>query len=257
MLLFNKKKLSIKKLGEGHIHYTYLVETPHGKIVLQKLNKAFGLVPNITKVIEYLKDRFYTLKIPKGWRIVEYIDAKETFTPNEEQFKSAIKIVAKFHKVIQDFDAPIRTDIHVFPELQKEYDKLASLSQKVIHGDLRFDNILFKGDEAVTIIDLDTVQKYTPLWDLANMIFMWCGGVDNKPDVKKIKTIKQTYFNHKDCIINFEERKYLDLAVITFAKELHYRFKDYDYFKKLSKEYCDYRSKAALDFAKYYEKENF
>lgn len=246
-----EKKLFIKKLGDGHIHHTYLVETPHGKIVLQKLNKAFGLMPNITKVVEHLRGKINTLKIPKDWRVVEYIDAKDVVDPNEKQVKSAIELVATFHKVIQDFDAPIRTDIHVFPELQKNYDKLDSLPKKVIHGDMRFDNFLFKGNKAVAIIDLDTVQRYTPLWDLANMIFMWCGGVENKPDFEKIKMIKQIYFGHKDCIIG-EERKYLDFAVETFGKELHYRFKDYDYFKKLPKEYCDMRSVNALAFSQHF-----
>lgn len=248
MNMNNLKKAFITELGDGHIHHTYLVETPYGKIVLQKLNKAFGLVPDITAVVKYLKNKISTLEIPTDWRVVKYIDAKDIIDPNDEQLKSAVELVATFHKVIQNFDAPVRTDIHVFPKLQANYDKLALLPQKVIHGDLRFDNILFNGDNATAIIDLDTVQKYTPLWDLANMIFMWCGGVENKPDFEKIEKIKRIYFEHKDCII-YEERIYLDFAIETFGKELHYRFKDYEYFKKLPKEYCDMRSLNALNFA--------
>ncbi len=56
------------------------------------------------------------------------------------------------------------------------------LPQRVVHGDPKISNILFRGDEAIGLIDLDTCNRHTILVDLGDAVRSWCrdGGEDER-----------------------------------------------------------------------------
>lgn len=240
----------VKKFGDGHINETYLLETDNDKVVIQKVNKSYDKVGNIERVANFLeKKEFPSVRVLKNWRVVSFVKGKpiKVKKATNKQLKSAIELVVKFHNIIQDFEVRNGCNPH------KKIKEFESLPKRNIHGDMRFDNILFKDDRAIAIIDLDTVTEDYIVWELANIIFMWCGGVSGKPDLKRIQNIKKWYFELEDFWTE-KEKNILDSVVKLFSKEKHEQFKNYDYFKKLSKEYCDKRSENAMKFLKKYEK---
>lgn len=248
----------IREIGDGHINDTYLLDDGKEKVIVQKLGKSFGRIPDIKPVTDYLKGKFDTVEVLDNWRITSYKSGK-VYTPEEiteKQLLEAVDVVAEFHNAIQGFDKAeelnqIHSAVHIL-ELADKYKKLEKLPKRVIHGDMRLDNIMFKNGKPYTLIDLDTVHKSYIVWDIANMIFMWTGGVKGKPNQELAKKIKKRYLDKIDFLTQ-EEVEMIDFTTKLYALELHYRFQDYDYFSKLSKEYCDKRSKAAL---KYYESVN-
>ena len=249
-------KINIKKIGDGHINDTFLFDNKNDKVVVQKLGKSFGEVSDISPVCDFLeKKKFNTIKVLKNWRVLNYIDGRAYTSFNRKQLLSALKITSSFHRVIQKFNASEK-NFHSFLYLRKEYKSLPqNLPLRVIHGDMRPDNILFKKDMAIALIDLDTVHKGCICWDIANMIFSWCGGMEGKIRIEEINIIKKFYSTKVKFLTNREVDS-IDEFVKVFALEIGHRFKDYNYFKKLEKSYCQKRSRDALTFYRKY-KTNF
>jgi len=56
------------------------------------------------------------------------------------------------------------------------------LPRRVVHGDPKISNILFQGDKAIGLIDLDTCNRHTILVDLGDAVRSWCrdGGEDER-----------------------------------------------------------------------------
>ena len=50
----------------------------------------------------------------------------------------------------------------------------ADLPQRVVHGDPKISNVLYRGREAVGMIDLDTCNRHTVLVDLGDAVRSWC-----------------------------------------------------------------------------------
>ena len=117
-------QLNISRIDSGFMHDSYLITDKNERIVLQKLNKTFGSIPDIDKVSKFLIDKkFPTVRALDNYRITRYIYGIVESQPNDVQFVSALQLVGKFHRLIQDFDAPIRKDIHSVKELKKNYQK--------------------------------------------------------------------------------------------------------------------------------------
>lgn len=51
---------------------------------------------------------------------------------------------------------------------------MPALPERIIHGDLKFSNILFRGDEAVALVDLDTLQWGSVVVELGDAFRSWC-----------------------------------------------------------------------------------
>lgn len=50
----------------------------------------------------------------------------------------------------------------------------ADLPRRVVHGDPKISNVLFDGDRAVGLIDLDTCMRHTVIVDLGDAVRSWC-----------------------------------------------------------------------------------
>ncbi len=99
----------------------------------------------------------------------------------------------------------------------------------VVHGDLKISNILFEGDEARALIDLDTVSPM-PLWmELGDAWRSWCNpsGEDQSKarfDLEIFAASIQGYLGALEAPLLAEERRSLVFAVERIALELSARF---------------------------------
>lgn len=62
-------------------------------------------------------------------------------------------------------------------EIRREIGPLmlpADLPQRVVHGDPKISNVMFDGDVAVGLIDLDTCNRHSVLVDLGDAMRSWC-----------------------------------------------------------------------------------
>jgi len=156
----------------------------------------------------------------KIWRVFQYIPGctNETgLTPS--QAYSAGQLVGKFHDSMRYFPGNLKYSIPHFhdteyymqrlQEVSAEYEgspkytslqsaidfvvneyrgvglTLDSLPIRLIHGDLKVNNILFdeKNVSAVAILDLDTVMRKSIVVDLGDAVRTWCGKVSEKGQV--------------------------------------------------------------------------
>ena len=49
-----------------------------------------------------------------------------------------------------------------------------NLPTRVVHGDPKISNVMFEGDRAIGMIDLDTCNRHTVLVDIGDAIRSWC-----------------------------------------------------------------------------------
>lgn len=74
--------------------------------------------------------------------------------------------------------------VHDAAAIQPEVDEILrelpglvlppDLPRQVVHGDPKISNVMFEGDEAVGLIDLDTCNRHSVLVDLGDAVRSWC-----------------------------------------------------------------------------------
>jgi Ser/Thr protein kinase RdoA (MazF antagonist) len=86
-------------------------------------------------------------------------------------------------QLMADPDESIRNAAEL---LLAELPKLAlptDLPQHIIHADPKISNFLFDdNNKGICLIDLDTIQKLSPLYDLGDAIRSWCGQAEDDPN---------------------------------------------------------------------------
>jgi thiamine kinase-like enzyme len=197
-------------LGAGLVNETYLVRTNVDEYVLQRINgSVFGdpeaLMQNIATVSEHLSGRFVPQLVearPGGWLVYEgavawriwrrVADATPCAELTPARVRSAAELVGRFHLAVADLarrlallrdavDAdPFGRVEHARPEIERvlAFEELATeatalaaqLSPQVAHNDAQMNNILFRGDEAVCLVDLDTVMPTARFWDVGDLL---------------------------------------------------------------------------------------
>jgi len=244
--------MKIRELGKGFMHKTYLADIDSDKYVIQKLGKSFGSIPDMNNISKELNRRhFPTIEVLPNWRVTKHIEGECIESPNDRQFKSALRLALMFHATTRDIKVLKNKNIHSVFELKDSYEIINQLSHRTIHGDLKPLNFIFRGDVAVALIDLDLVHSAPIVWDIANLICSWCN-VNGEINYDRVELIKNTYFHSDVC--SQEEFNMIDFTVLTFSLEFYYRYQDYDYFANLKKSYCDMRVKSAMKFYKNFKK---
>ncbi|MCA9537615.1 MAG: phosphotransferase [Myxococcales bacterium] len=141
------------------------------------------------------------------WRLAPYVEGetreKVTSTAQAEQ---GARMLGRFHRAMADIEHvfasqhPLHdTEGHlarlrdaainprhasicprVADEIAAVFERLpplllpADLPRRVVHGDPKISNVLFRGEEAVGLIDLDTCNVHTVLVDLGDAVRSWC-----------------------------------------------------------------------------------
>lgn len=183
-------------------------------VVTQYLEKKNFLAPSAVLTI----DGEVLCKTDDGnWRLQTYIDG-DTYDKieDEEMAREAGRIYAEFHQAMNDIDYEFQTNIvmHESKKILKEFNQTvdeaaveliepvqaeidflneelpkyflpSGLPQRVIHADPKITNILFdKNKKAITIIDLDTVNRSNLLVELGDAFRSWCGLDEDDPKNK-------------------------------------------------------------------------
>jgi Ser/Thr protein kinase RdoA (MazF antagonist) len=158
------------------------------------------------------------------WRLQTAIPGNSYHTINSEDMaRSAGKLLGKFHQVMSSLDYQFKSQkiLHDTPVIFKNfiattekfknnelYHLVSSdielitqavpglflpedLPKRVIHGDPKISNILFIQNEAVSLVDLDTCNRHTPLVEIGDAIRSWCGGLEDDPH----NTLNKKYFS--------------------------------------------------------------
>ncbi len=63
--------------------------------------------------------------------------------------------------------------------------KLASLPRRLIHGDLKISNLLFEGETACALIDLDTIMRHTIAVEMGDALRSWCATAGEDAQVQR------------------------------------------------------------------------
>ena len=185
-----------------------------------------------------------------------------------DQARSAGALVASFHCGLMDWSgdlAPIGFPFHDLPKhlsdlrdalaengdhpLQREVAKLAetlfatqaawtphpALPVRVLHGDLKFSNLLFDGsespdcDRAHALIDLDTISRLPLYYDMGDAWRSWCNVGGEGPeavrfDLDLFRASAEGYLSALGMEVSQEERASLADSVERVSLELGVRF---------------------------------
>ena len=222
---FSGPTASVGELGGGHINETFLVATPAGDYVVQRINRSVFadpqlLVDNVVTVSTHLRGELVPVLVAArrgGWLVREGGDAwrawrrvagAETIRePTPARVGSAAHLLGRFHagladldpdavgEVLPDFHDParrlrmLRAVVEADPrgrvrgveaEIAAAFaaeplagiaeDLVARVPRRVAHNDAKLDNVLFRGNDAVCLVDLDTVMPSAWFWDVGDLL---------------------------------------------------------------------------------------
>ncbi len=151
--------------------------------------------------------QYYKNEENRVWRVFEYLDHDQLTEMTPETAYEAAKLLGKFHRIMSTSDFQPKFALPGFhdtpqiieklrvrmnnPELKdkakavhEEYRFIAQnierfylpkgLSKIIIHGDPKFNNILFKNSKAIALLDLDTMMQAPAPLDLGDGFRSWC-----------------------------------------------------------------------------------
>ncbi len=292
----------IKKIKGGIVNDSYKITAAKGIFVAQRLNKIFNekVIEDWSNVQQFLeKNNFQAPKILKTkngkkfhfdgqhlWRLLNYIENEET-KKSEKTIFEAGKTLAKFHKILENFNYQPKFKIPNFHQTKKIIQKLAivfdknkntkkankvkkevlfvleevkkyylpeSLPTILIHGDPKFENFLFKNNKVVGLVDLDTITKANSLIDIGDAFRSWCS-INNKFNLDIYKAALNGYQKENpDKIIDKFALKAIGLIIL----ELCARFLT-DYFEEsyFSWDPLKYSSLSSCNLERYNEQINY
>ncbi len=94
-----------------------------------------------------------------------------------------------------------------------------TLPQRVIHGDPKITNIVFASKGRMVMVDLDTCQRDTPLFDLGDALRSWC-----KLDLRCFRPALVGYRSKASGFLSRNEQKYIVQAFQLITLQLAARF---------------------------------
>ncbi len=178
----------------------------------------------------------------RWWRLATWIDGEtRDKVASIDEAEQGARALGRFHHAMADFDYPFAsqhplhdTEAHlaglrsalmrpeyaeyresISGEIEQILEVLPSLllpsdlPQRVVHGDPKISNVLYRGAEAVGMIDLDTCNRHTLLVDLGDAVRSWCrdGSEDEQQHfrIDRFEAIIRGYaaegpiLNHLEC----------------------------------------------------------
>ncbi len=199
---------------------------------------------------------------PDGvWRLLSWIEG-ETYhrTSSLASLRSAGALVARFHEALLDlrhefaFQRPGAHDTAAHRRRlhdalaahrgHRRYDALAPLAEailayplppqavvptRVVHGDLKLSNVLFRGLRAVALVDLDTLQRGNLAVELGDALRSWCNPsgedcAESSIDPERFHAAMAGYLSEAHRWIQPAEVEAIVGGIETIALELASRF---------------------------------
>ncbi|MGA1863792.1 MAG: phosphotransferase enzyme family protein [bacterium] len=196
-----------------------------------------------------------------SWRMMTFIEGR-TFDaiPGIEFADSAGRLVGRFHRVLSALDYRFEHKSQNWHRTEFFMDRLCSslkgcedkkiLSIKndilksyqlleipefnprhILHGDLKFNNILFglSENKAICLIDLDTLRKGSISLEMGDAVRSWCnpGGEDSGHvyfDMELFSAAMEGYFHEASRIVGDRELLAVPASAAAIALELSSRF---------------------------------
>ena len=228
---------------------------------------------------------FYTDLQGDHWRMYPYLegDVLETPLTKEELFECG-RGLARMHKILQEFP---EQPVAVYPKLHDlaryyeeylglldrkedffeeardlemeevirvrigEYLELPMDRSKVVHGDTKLANILFREGRVAGFLDLDTIMQGSILEDIADCVRSCCI-VDGRLDEAMAESLLEGYLQVGDQFLTEEERVLLPKVIgkICFELALRYYTDVISKTKKFRENYSGYRLEKAWRYMK-------
>ncbi|MBI2035791.1 MAG: aminoglycoside phosphotransferase family protein [Candidatus Liptonbacteria bacterium] len=193
------------------------------------------------------------------WRLLRAIQGK-VFEVVESAWHTyeAGKALLAFHAIMGKFKKPLERVIpafqyaEVFKKLHAYQNKFSNkshansaakfllaafpqcilpsnLPRRIIHADPKISNFIFDSqNHAIAMIDLDGVQKLTPLYDIGDAVRSLCGGEEDDPQncfsQDKFRAFQRGYFKSAKNYLSKEERELIPRAAKLVMLGLAARF---------------------------------
>ena len=196
----------------------------------------------------------------RWWRMASWVPGyTKTKVQSAIEAEQGARALGRFHKVVAhlDHDFASQHPLHdtrahlaglkdaiqttgyasalelIKPEIDQILDQLPSLilpdslPQRVVHGDPKISNILFNGDVAIGLIDLDTCNRHTVLVDIGDAVRSWCrDGSEDEQQHFRIDRFESILAGYAADGLELTEHEldYLPQAARTITMELACRF---------------------------------
>ncbi len=267
----------ISKIPSGLINLSYRITSSTGSYIMQRMGDIFTkeTIEDMEKVTQHLKIKsintptllrttseqlFHTDVDGHLWRVMTAMDG-ETYESLDDDglAQEAGRVLAEFHKGMQDFDASQLQNhlkLHQTRDIYAEYcnyveellttesDPLikeaityiqetlpdtylpVGLPTTVIHGDPKISNIIFKDGVAVCMIDLDTCIEHSSLVDLGDALWSWVGSEGDDPNNRfSLARFEAAMRGYMSVIpLSTDEQHYVYRGARMIALELASRF---------------------------------
>ncbi len=221
--------ISVEKLKGGHVNRTFLVTCGGGKFILQTLNKAIFHEPEIVMrnisligkafeneheiaVPRYLNRDFGNFTEYNGdiWRAYEYIESRGEYSHYAHGYAAG-----RFLNIVNSGDFEFETPLELH-----DFD-LPDIPKRNIHGDTKFDNIIF--GEKPAIIDLDTAMRGYICADYGDMVR---SVTTKKFDLTAICEVTRGFADGIGGILTNAEKNSLYDGIILIIIELAERYRN-------------------------------
>lgn len=233
------------------------------EVITSHLEKAGVVTP---KLVRTLKGDLSIVSEGEIWRMLTFIRGKTyEYSINNEMAESAAALVGKFHNALTGLDYKFLHKIPNFHDTQSimkglrkitsryessdkhrvlyplteviliQYEKVKNsikgLPERIIHGDLKLNNIRFDetGNKAIAIVDLDTLGVSKIVIDIGDAIRSWCHKlmeVDGKDDLFDLDTFRSIMSGYLSTAVFMTrgEIESIPEAVILMMLELSARY---------------------------------
>lgn len=185
------------------------------------------------------------------WKLDEFIENDKSAQPNCNKLFNAGEILGRFHNIFRDVEdkelfagkwnpdtgellkktrylvGNIDTDVATVQlgnnliKTIKGFRIYDGLPNTILHGDPKFNNFLFRDDEIVGIIDLDTLHIGNELYDLGDALRNWCRTKDNRFSEDFFKAATKGYLSKNKLKI---EKNEIMRAIAFITARLALRF---------------------------------
>jgi Ser/Thr protein kinase RdoA (MazF antagonist) len=187
------------------------------------------------------------------WRALTWIEGQTVHAvPDPSWAESAGELVGKFHRAVADlaYDYKFtRAGVHdtaahlgrlrayeASDELAREILAAAATlpalpagPRRHVHGDLKISNVIFRGEQAMALVDLDTFAKGTLAFELGDAMRSWCNprGEDAgsvRFELPIFAAAMRGFRAVADPIVSRDERIAIVIGLETVCLELAARF---------------------------------
>ncbi len=173
---------------------------------------------------------------PDVWRASAYVDAQPVSAPTTADVGAAAELLGRFHARLADLDPnrivetlprfhdparrldalrsvvaadpcgraeTVRDEIAAAfahaPLAELANDLRSGVPRRVAHNDAKLDNVMFRGGDAVCIVDLDTLMPGAWFWDVGDLLRSAATrAAEDEPDAERVVVDRSRY----DAIID-------------------------------------------------------